>query len=82
VFLLVPPFSDEWLSADLLAILVFSTGMTISSVSFWPFPEFWNCFMISFNDNRKCDSYFVVVRFKIVLAELSSAGQFLKGVRL
>jgi hypothetical protein len=30
--------------------------MAISNVSLWPFPGIWNCYFISFNDTRCCES--------------------------
>lgn len=52
---LLPRFSDTWSSMALVATLVCSNGLENSSSSFWPFPEFGNCFFLSFNDIRWCD---------------------------
>jgi hypothetical protein len=41
--------------------------MTIAKVSLWPFPAIWDSFLISFNDIRWGDYYFVVLRFKLTL---------------
>jgi hypothetical protein len=53
-------FSGVWRLTALVATLIRSNGMSISSVSLWPFPEFCHCFSLSFDDTRWCDYYFVV----------------------
>jgi hypothetical protein len=57
VFRPVPRFSDTWIWTALVATLVCSTGMAISSSSFWPFPESWHWFSRSFNDILRCDLF-------------------------
>jgi hypothetical protein len=60
----VPPFSGTWALTASVATLVFSTGLTISSVSFWPFPAICEDFFISFDDVRCCDLFGLLVTLK------------------
>jgi hypothetical protein len=53
----VPRFSDAWSWATLVATLVCFSGLSTSRSSWWPFPEFYNCFFSSFNDIQWCDLF-------------------------
>jgi hypothetical protein len=65
--------SDSFCSARMLH-WIDNFEQMISSVSLWPFPAIWDCFIHSFNDTRKSDEFFVV-RFKLLLRrELTSLG--------
>jgi hypothetical protein len=55
VFHPVARFSGAWSWTALVAVLASTNGLAISSSSFSPFPERYNCFLHSFNDTRGCD---------------------------
>jgi hypothetical protein len=48
----VPPFSGTWSLTSSVTTCVCFTGLTISSISLWPFPTILDWFFISFCDTQ------------------------------